>query len=112
MWLDLDRRLHMRKLLLKMSMALDGFVAGPNGEQDWFFRTRDEVAAAWTVAAIASAGIHAVGRTSWEGWKTVYPAAAPPFARAMNTIPKVVFTRTGVQLPAPSAVDSEIVRSW
>ncbi len=28
-----------RKLILKMSVCLDGFVAGPNGEVDWIFRT-------------------------------------------------------------------------
>ena len=28
-----------RKLVLKMSVSLDGFVAGPNGEVDWIFRS-------------------------------------------------------------------------
>jgi hypothetical protein len=28
-----------RKLVLKMSVSLDGFVAGPNDEVDWIFRT-------------------------------------------------------------------------
>jgi hypothetical protein len=28
-----------RKLVLKMSVSLDGFVCGPNGELDWIFRT-------------------------------------------------------------------------
>jgi len=32
----------MRRLLLKMSMSLDGFVAGPNGESDWMNRRRDD----------------------------------------------------------------------
>ena len=27
----------MRKLKLQMQMTIDGFVAGPNGEQDWVF---------------------------------------------------------------------------
>jgi len=30
----------MRELVLKMSISLDGFVAGPNGEADWIFRNR------------------------------------------------------------------------
>jgi hypothetical protein len=29
----------MRPLVLKMSISLDGFVGGPNGEVDWIFRT-------------------------------------------------------------------------
>jgi hypothetical protein len=32
----------MRKLIMKMSMSLDGFVSGPNGENDWVFKTGDE----------------------------------------------------------------------
>jgi len=28
----------MRKLILKMSMTLDGYVAGPDGEMDWAAR--------------------------------------------------------------------------
>ncbi|WP_240360115.1 dihydrofolate reductase family protein [Pyxidicoccus caerfyrddinensis] len=32
----------MRKLLLKMSMSLDGFVGGPKGEVEWLFPTLDD----------------------------------------------------------------------
>jgi len=56
----------MRKLILKMSMSVDGFIGGPNGEMDWVLRSRSPEGAAWTVATLASAGLHAMGRTSWE----------------------------------------------
>jgi len=39
----------MRKLILKMSITLDGFVGGPNGEINWIFETMREEAAARTV---------------------------------------------------------------
>ena len=42
----------MRKLVLKMSMTLDGFVCGPNGEMDWFMKTRSDDGAAWTAEKI------------------------------------------------------------
>ena len=32
----------MRKLILKTSLSIDGFVGGPNGEIDWIFETDDE----------------------------------------------------------------------
>ena len=32
----------MRKLVLKMSVSIDGFVGGPNGEIDWILRSLDE----------------------------------------------------------------------
>lgn len=118
----------MRKLILKMSMSLDGFVAGPNGEIDWLFRSPDDEARAWTVAAIASAGLHAMGRTSWQDMAAYWPTSTEPFAPPMNDIPKVVFTRAGlaaggpattralddarVQRSATRAADPEVVRGW
>jgi hypothetical protein len=35
-----------RKLVLKMSVSLDGFVCGPNGELDWIFRAGSDDASA------------------------------------------------------------------
>jgi hypothetical protein len=31
----------MRKLIMKMSISLDGFVGGPNAGNDWVFKTGD-----------------------------------------------------------------------
>lgn len=45
---------------LKISVSIDGFVGGPNGEIDWIFRSMDENATAWTLANIWDAGAHAV----------------------------------------------------
>jgi dihydrofolate reductase len=118
----------MRKLILKMSMSLDGFVAGPNGEIDWLFRSPDADAKAWTVAAIQSAGLHAMGRKSWQDMAAYWPTSTEVFAPPMNDIPKVVFTRTGLgdaaqattralddaraQRGATQAADPEVVRGW
>jgi hypothetical protein len=57
----------MRKLILKMSITLDGFVGGPNGEIDWIFKTMSEDAAAWTVDKILPAG--AQWATICLGWR-------------------------------------------
>jgi hypothetical protein len=35
----------MRKLMMKMSISVDGFVSGPNGENDWIFKSSDEASA-------------------------------------------------------------------
>jgi hypothetical protein len=37
----------MRPLVLKMSISLDGFVGGPNGEVDWIFRTTAPDSTEW-----------------------------------------------------------------
>jgi hypothetical protein len=48
----------MRRLVLKMSMSLDGFVCGPNGELDWIFRSLDDELTAWQLDALWQAGVH------------------------------------------------------
>jgi len=86
----------MRKLILKMSMSLDGFVAGPNGELDWIFRTADPESTAWTVASIGQAGIHAMGRKTFRDMAAYWPTSTGPFTASMNEIPKIVFTHAGL----------------
>jgi dihydrofolate reductase len=86
----------MRKLILKMSMSLDGFVAGPNGELDWIFRTADDESNAWTAEAIERAGLHAMGSRTYGDMAAHWPWGEAPFAEPMNVIPKAVFSRRSV----------------
>lgn len=83
----------MRPLILKMSISLDGFVAGPNGEIDWVFRSSDEGSRAWVEETLWQAGVHAMGSRSYFDMARFWPTANHPMAAAMNEIPKVVFTR-------------------
>lgn len=85
----------MRKLILKMDMSLDGFVGGPNGESEWIFETCDEGCTIWELEAIWQAGLHVMGRKTFETMASYWPSATNPFAAAMNSIPKLVFTRSG-----------------
>jgi dihydrofolate reductase len=85
----------MRKLILKMDLSLDGFVAGPNGESDWIFETCDEGCTIWELEAIWQAGLHVMGRKTFESMASYWPSSSNPFAAAMNSIPKLVFTRAG-----------------
>jgi dihydrofolate reductase len=84
-----------RKLILKMDMSLDGFVGGPNGESDWIFETCDEGSTIWEVEAIWQAALHVMGRKTFEDMASYWPSSTEPHAAAMNTIPKLVFTRSG-----------------
>jgi dihydrofolate reductase len=85
----------MRKLILKMDVSLDGFVQGLNGESDWIFDTCDEGCTAWEVETIWQAGLHVMGRKTFEDMASYWPSATNPFAAPMNAIPKLVFTRSG-----------------
>jgi dihydrofolate reductase len=84
----------MRELILKMSMSLDGFVSGPDGEADWVFGS-DKEAMAWTVATISNASLHIMGSRVFRDMAAFWPTAASPFAPPMNLIPKAVFSKQG-----------------
>lgn len=85
----------MRKLILKMSITLDGFVCGPNGELDWIFKTMSEDGAAWTVEKVWQAGAHVMGRKTFHDMAAYWPNSSEVFAAPMNEIPKIVFSRRG-----------------
>jgi dihydrofolate reductase len=84
-----------RRLILKMSISLDGFVGGPNGEIDWIFRSLDEAATAWTLDTLSRAGLHVMGSRTYRDMLAYWPSSTEPFARPMNEIPKAVFTTSG-----------------
>ena len=85
----------MRKLILKMDVSLDGFVGGPSGESEWIFETCDEGCTIWELETIWQAGLHVMGRKSFESMASYWPSSTNPFAEAMNSIPKLVFSRSG-----------------
>lgn len=88
----------MRKLLVKMSVSVDMFVSGPNGEIDWLFSSMDEKAAQWTVDLISQAGLHIMGSCTFHDMAAYWPASKEVFAAPMNEIPKAVFTRKGIDV--------------
>ncbi|HEY4058744.1 MAG TPA: dihydrofolate reductase family protein [Kofleriaceae bacterium] len=118
----------MRKLILKMSMTVDGFVAGPRGELDWLFRTSDAESKAWTVAAVSNMGLHIMGRKTYRDMAAYWPTSTEPFAAPMNSVPKMIFTRGGedtsstattraiedarAHAPAGTTASDDVVRGW
>jgi dihydrofolate reductase len=115
----------MAELVLKMSITLDGFVAGPGGELDWLFRSRDPEAVAWTVASVSRAGYHAMGSRTFRDMAAFWPTSTEPFAPPMNQIPKLVFSRGGstseatttralvdARKQAPPTTDPQNLDSW
>ncbi len=99
----------MRKLIMKMSVSVDGFVGGPNGELNWIFKTSDEHSKAWAVGQTREAGLIIMGRQSFETMAPYWPTSTDAFAQPMNEIPKAVFTQNGFKgidfgnAPSPAA---------
>jgi dihydrofolate reductase len=93
----------MRKLTLKMSISIDGFVCGPHGEMDWVFANPDSDATAWIVETLWDAGVHVMGSRTFRDMAAYWPTSTQPFADPMNEIPKVYFSRGGSQAAGGSA---------
>ena len=83
----------MRELILKMSVSIDGFVAGADGGINWIFETGDDEAEAWTVRTVWNASLHIMGSRTFQDMAAYWPTSTDVFAPPMNQIPKAVFSR-------------------
>ena len=89
----------MRKLKLQMQMSVDGFVAGPEGQQDWMNWGEDEALVSFVNHLTDTSDTILLGRKMTEGfigyWESVNPDSPDyPFARKMVGYTKVVFSKT------------------
>lgn len=84
----------MRELKLTMSMSLDSFVSGPEGEIDWIF-SGDQEAIAWKVENLWNASLLIMGSRVFQGMAVFWPTSTTVFAPPMNLIPKAVFSKQG-----------------
>jgi dihydrofolate reductase len=83
-----------RKVVLKMILSLDGFATSPDGTHEWMFEWFGEDSGEWNQRALDEAGVHAMGRRSYEIMGPHWTASEGPIATAMNEKPKAVFSRT------------------
>jgi dihydrofolate reductase len=83
-----------RRVVLKMVMSLDGFATSPDGTHEWMFEWFGGDSGDWNLRALDEAGVHAMGRRSYEIMGPHWAASAGPIATAMNAKPKAVFSRT------------------
>jgi dihydrofolate reductase len=102
----------MRKLMMKMSLSVDGFVAAADGKLDWVFKSSDETSRASLVGLFREVGLHIMGRKSFENMASYWPTAPGPFAAPMNEIPKAVFTQKGFKGISPNTLQSPAAASW
>lgn len=95
----------MASLVLKMSISLDGYVASADGSADWKATGRSNDSTNWVVETVSNARAHLVGAATYAQWASYWPGASGPFAKAMNEIPKVVFSNS---LPSADWGETEI----
>lgn len=106
----------MRKVVLTMSVSLDGFFEGPNREIGWHFV--DEELLRHFNDWIRPSGAFLHGRITYELMASVWPtadqdpAASPwtvEFARIWREMPKVVYSRTLQRADWNATVVREVV---
>ena len=83
-----------RKVVLKMVMSLDGFATSPDGTHEWMFEWFGEDSNERSLRALEEAGVHVMGRRSYEIMGPHWAASEGPIATAMNEKPKAVFSHT------------------
>jgi dihydrofolate reductase len=90
----------MRKLKLQMQMTINGYVGGPNGENDWMTWNPDDEFIAFMVSVLDSSDTLLLGRKLAEGgfvefWQnTAEKNPAHPFAKKIAALPKIVFSKS------------------
>jgi dihydrofolate reductase len=81
-----------RRVVLMMSVSVDGFVVGPHAHAGEFPEP-DELKR-WKLERIRRAGTHIMGRVTYEEMAAHWPTSTDDYAAPMNQIPKVVFSNT------------------
>lgn len=90
----------MRKLIVFNHVTLDGYFTGANGDMSWAHAGNDDAEFNAFVADNASGGGQLLlGRTTYELFSSYWPTPtaiknAPIIAEGMNTMSKIVFSRT------------------
>jgi len=87
------------KVILKQHISLDGYVAPLNGDVGFIFPSLDDALTYWIVDDIWKAGVHIMGRKTYDDMAGWWPKSNEPFAAPMNTIPKAVFSDTIEEAP-------------
>jgi dihydrofolate reductase len=83
-----------RRVILKMVVSLDGFATSPDGTHEWMFEWFGDDSNERSRRELEEAGVHAMGRRSYEIMGPHWAASEGPIASAMNEKPKAVFSHT------------------
>ena len=82
----------MRRLIVRMSVSLNAFVEGPNGESHWIFEHHSPDQERWHLDRMSDTGLHLMGRKTFRAMKEHWPTSRESYAAPMNAIPKAFFS--------------------
>ena len=84
----------MRRLILQTGISIDGYVAALDKSHPWGVERQDEGIKRWVLDSVWAAGAHLMGRVTYEEMAAHWPTSTSEYARPMNEIPKVVFSKS------------------
>lgn len=78
-----------------MDTTLDGFVCGSRGDMEtWGPKHLDGDAEQWILESLWNTSAHVMGAETYRGLASYWPDATESFAKPMNDIPKIVFSKS------------------
>jgi dihydrofolate reductase len=100
-------------------VTLDGVVSDPDGSEGttyggWAFRHGPQAVAGdkFRLGATLDNGVLLLGRRTWQQFSGIFPNRDDPFSRRMNSVPKLVASRTITDVstwPNSVALDGDVV---
>jgi dihydrofolate reductase len=84
----------MRRLILQTGVSIDGYVSALDRSHPWGYANPDADTKRWILDSVWRAGAHLMGRVTYEEMAATWPTSKNEYARPMNEIPKVVFSKT------------------
>jgi dihydrofolate reductase len=84
----------MRKVIVEISVSVDGFVAPAKGAPDHRGTPEDPALKQLKLDWLSETGTHAMGRVTYQQMAEHWPYSSDAYAAPMNDLPKVVFSRT------------------
>jgi dihydrofolate reductase len=84
----------MRRLILQTGISIDGYVAAVDRSHPWDDGGGSDAVKRWILESVRNAGAHLMGRVTYEEMASAWPGSSSDFAKPMNEIPKVVFSKT------------------
>jgi len=97
----------MRKVIVEMSVSVDGFVAPLEGAPDHRSAPEDPALKQRKLDWLRHTGTHAMGRVTYQQMAEHWPHSSDEYAPPMNDLPKVVFSKT---LPGANWNNSRVAR--
>src|SRR5580700_6760311 len=93
---QIPRRCLMRDVILQQyAVSLDGFSCADGSEfQQYVFGVDDPEVDELFIETLSRAGTHIMGRATYLDMARHWPPRSTPIANVMNSIPKVVFSRS------------------